>query len=119
MDLLEQEYELRLRIQNRGEVPLRIRGMVYDVYLNGRPFASGVNASPIDVPPFEARVVPVRVVTGVLDWLRQLQGLGSQRRPGLSYRIEGTMKLAGHPGRIAFQQEGTLEPPPAPRSTRP
>jgi LEA14-like dessication related protein len=111
MDVLEQEYELRLRIQNRSEHPLEIRGMAYDVYLNGKRFASGVNATAIDVPPFEERVVPVRVVTGVFAWLRQLGALGRDAPARLTYRIEGTMKLAGRPGRLAFEQAGELELP--------
>ena len=111
MDLLEQEYELRLRIQNRGDKPLKIRGMAYDIYLNGHRFASGVNATPVEVPAFGERVVPVHVVTGVFDWLRQLNALSREKPARLSYRLEGSMKLAGWPRRVPFQQDGTLEFP--------
>lgn len=118
MDVFEQEYALRLRIQNRSDRPLKIRGMAYDVYLNGKHFASGVDDTAIDVPPYGTRVVPVHVVTGVLDWLRQLNAFGHDHPRQLSYRLEGHMRLAGAAGRLRFEHEGRIEPPGTPRPGR-
>ena len=69
-DFFEQRFALDLRLQNPNDFVLPIRGMSYDLVLNGTSFASGVSASKVDVPALGEAVVKVESVTNLFSLYR-------------------------------------------------
>ena len=110
IDLLEQRYALRLRVQNPNDFALSVSGMDYAVELNGRDFAKGVSDRRMDVPAYSERLFEVEITSGLADLVHQLQALESGRSKGLRYRIHGHVRLEGIGSRVPFEHAAELLP---------
>jgi LEA14-like dessication related protein len=120
MTLFEQRYRVSIRIQNPNPDPLRLRGLSYELDLNGKEFASGVGRSDLEVPGFGNATIDTDLTSSVfalIEQVRMLQGGGGT----LSYSLEGTLHLAGGIGRLPFQRQGDIDfrPPPVLAPTGP
>lgn len=91
--LLSQELLIDLRVGNPNAVALPLRGLTFELDINGRHFASGLGYAAIDVAPLSHAVVPVRGNTDVLGIIRQIMTLAESGR--LSYRIHGKAYIGG------------------------
>jgi LEA14-like dessication related protein len=118
MTLLEQRYQLQMRIQNPNPAPLSVEGMDYRVELNEREFAYGVSPQPFSVPAYGETVVDVDVVTNLAHLIDQFRGLSAARGEGFRYRQLGELSLTGFPGSLRFDQQGLLRLPPAEAADR-
>jgi LEA14-like dessication related protein len=106
--LLEQEYALRIRVQNPNAVELPLNGLSYRVELNGRPFAKGVSQQRATVPAFGEVLLDVSAVGSLSGVLDQLTALREAPPHGISYRLQG--KLASSAGgSFSFAQDGNLD----------
>ncbi len=87
--LMEQRFNVRMRVQNPNDRALPIRGLAYTMQLAGQDFGRGQTAKAFTVPALgEAEfdmVVTTNLATGLLRILPQLERDPSQ----LEYRIEG------------------------------
>lgn len=108
-DLFEQRYRLRLRLQNPNDREISIKGMDYELFLNGSPFAHGVSAHSTTLPPYGEVVAELDVVSTLSNMLEQLRSLGETE--ALSYRLVGNIKLSYWPARIPFEYAGKITPP--------
>jgi LEA14-like dessication related protein len=108
MELLEQRYGMKLRVQNPNDHALRIRGVDFHVELNQAPFASGVASESVDVPAFGEALLQVEVSSSVWSLARQLREMGQGRQEELSYRIHGRMSMGGWLGGMPFESTGTI-----------
>lgn len=106
--LLEQKYLIQLRIQNPNEQPLAIRGLHYDLELNGRSFLSGVSGDALAIPPFSDAVIRTEGVSTLFGFLRQIEELNKGTRQALEYRLSGRVSLQNRPGGIRFDYQGEL-----------
>ena len=106
--LFEQRFALRLRVQNAGGLALPINGLVFEVELNGQPFAHGVSAEPVTVPGPGEAVVTVNAVSNLSSLLRQVRELRDTGGDKLAYRIHGTLD-AGPYGRLPFDHGGDVD----------
>ncbi len=77
MTLMEQRFDVQLRIQNPNNVDLGINGVRFDIDLNGKEFGTGMSGTKVTVPRFGSEVVRGEVITGLGSILRQAQGLTS------------------------------------------
>ncbi len=109
MTLLEQRYELKLRIQNPNDSELAVNGVSFDLDLNGEEFAHGVSGEPFVVPAFGEQVVTVNVVSTLFAVVRQVQELQSGELQSLQYRLSGRLSLAKGFARIPFERTGELD----------
>ncbi len=50
--LMEQRFQVSLRVMNRGREAVSIDGMSFDIELNGKDFASGVSNEKVSIPAF-------------------------------------------------------------------
>lgn len=73
--LVEQRYAARLRIQNPNDARLRVRGMEYTIYINGRKFADGVSDRNFSVAAYSERIVEVNLTSTVLRVYEQFKKL--------------------------------------------
>jgi LEA14-like dessication related protein len=121
MTLFEQQFLVQLRIQNPNDVDLEVKGLTFDLDLNGKPFASGLSNKSVTIPRFGSGVVDVEAFSGLAGILKQFQHFaGSSGRPTFSYRLRGKAYLE-RPASIAlpFDEQGEIEMPlPADTTTR-
>ena len=116
VELLEQRYQISLRVKNPNTFELPIRGIDFQLELNGRNFADGVGSQSIDVPAFGENVIELEVSSNLLQVFQQLQSLDESRAPAFEYRISGTMATRGYGQKLPFDYSGELKLPRADRS---
>ncbi|MFZ7126206.1 MAG: LEA type 2 family protein [Desulfobacterales bacterium] len=112
----ETAFEVDLRVFNRTDRPLLIRGIDCELELNGKRFAEGVANPQKEIPPFESDIVTATVYTSMLDMFtalhRVIQGTADpDRMPTYTYSLKGWLR-AGSPGfstAIPFRSEGRLD----------
>ena len=106
--LFEQRYRLYLRVQNPNDFALSVTGMSFALELNGRRFASGVSARPLEVPPFGEAVTQVDVVSSLARALEQLQRAREGGLERVSYTFSGVLRLGNGGMRLPFARNGEL-----------
>ncbi len=89
--LLEQFYDVQLRIQNPSPQPLIIKGMSFALEINEQPFARGVNNTQMSIPAFATETINTQVSSTVFTLLRQLQGLTGGIQKTFTYRLSGQL----------------------------
>jgi len=109
--LLEQLYRVTLRVQNRSDREIAIRGGSFDLALNGRDFGSGVTDRSLRVPAWSDAQIDVRMVSTVFGWVRLVQGLQSREGEPLQYTIDGRFAVEGGFGGIGFRESGEVALP--------
>lgn len=111
IDLLEQRYEIRLRVQNPNHFDFVIEGMQYQVEINDKVFARGLSNHTVSVPHNDMRTVSVEAVSTLNDVLRLLQVEERSGPEVLRYRVSGTLKLRHHANDVAFDHRGEISLP--------
>jgi len=107
--LLEQRFSVKVRVLNPNDVDIAFDGVVFDLELNGKPFAKGVSDQKGTIPRFGEALIDVNVVSGLSGILRQVNELRSGRE-SMTYRLSG--RLAGGPfGTVPFETKGELKLP--------
>ncbi len=110
LGLFEQRFALRLRVQNPNDVELPIRGLTFDVELNGQPFAKGLSDQAVVVPRFGEAVLEVKATSNLGSVLRQLRELRKSGRERVDYRMFGRITLDGL-GSLPFERKGEIDTP--------
>ncbi|ACL72671.1 LEA type 2 family protein [Thioalkalivibrio sulfidiphilus] len=107
-ELFEQRYLLRLRIQNPNDFPLNIRGLDFQVQVNGERFADGVSSQTLQIPGFGEGLAEVTVSSSLWSLTRQLRDMGEGGLEQMEYRIFGRIALTGHALPVSFESTGDL-----------
>lgn len=116
---LEARFLVKLRVQNPNDVALDFDGVVLDLELQGKGFASGVSDQRGSVPRYGERLIEVPVTVPVTAIIRQLFGMtGGEPLQKVSYRLQGRLGGIGLAGAY-FDTRGELElpAPPPPRGS--
>ncbi len=110
VQLFEQRYALTLRLINPNDIALPITGIYYEVELEGKEFATGVNASPVDIPAYGETRVTVEMSTSLLQSIRHLASIAEKNRDSLNYHIKGHLNV-NLPllGKIPFSETGQIK----------
>lgn len=106
--LFEQQFNLRLRIQNPNPDEFRVDGIAFDLELNDQPFAKGVGNQVVTVPRYGSGLLPVEAVSTTSGLVRQFGLLAKSGRPLFKYRIRGTLSIAGG-ARVPFDERDELD----------
>jgi len=109
--VLEQVFEVKLRVMNPNDMELPISGLAFDVELNGAPFASGVSGEQVTVPRFGSTVITAEAVSGIAGIVRQLAKLVEGGLTTLSYRVTGRVYLGSWLQRLTFDEKGEIKLP--------
>jgi len=107
VSLFEQQFDLKLRIQNPNTADLQIDGIAFDLEINGEPFAKGVGNQMVTVPRYSSGFMPVEAVSSLGGLLKQFGRLMGDR-PGFTYRLKGTLSIGGG-ARIPFDRRGEFD----------
>ncbi len=106
--LFEQQFSLRLRIQNPNPDELKIDGIAFELEIAGQPFAKGVGNQAIAVPRYGSAFMTVEAVTTLGGLLKQFGRLIEGRKSAFNYRIKGVLSMAGGP-RVPFDETGEFD----------
>ncbi len=109
--LLEQLYEVTLRIQNRQDQEITIRGGSFDLEINGKDFGSGVTDNQVTVAAYSDAKIDVRMVSTLFGMLRLISSLQDRDGEALEYEISGRFSVEGRFGGIGFHEDGEVELP--------
>ncbi|SDY86721.1 LEA type 2 family protein [Nitrosomonas sp. Nm33] len=110
LGLLEQRFNLKLRIQNPNDIALRINGMTFDVELNGVDFAKGLSDQVVTVPRLGEKVMEVKATSTLGTLWKQLGELEKSSREKVEYRLSGRLFLEGL-GSVPFERKGDVFTP--------
>lgn len=104
-DLLEQRYRILLRVQNPNPFSLPIRGLAFQVHVDGRRFLRGVSDTAVTIPAYGEEVLEVQGVSTLGSVVDQLRALA--RGPDVvRYRVSGHFVLLDRSGRWHFENLG-------------
>jgi LEA14-like dessication related protein len=109
VQLLEQQYELTLRLQNPNESPLAIKGLSYTLETNGSKLAQGVSNQAVTIPAFSEKKLRLTMVSGTFGIIRQLQSLEQTSQSTLDYRLSGKLSLTNRLLPLYFEKTGSLD----------
>lgn len=111
--VLEQRYAMKVRLLNPNDAEIAFNGVVFDLEINGVPFAKGVTDQASVVPRFGEALIDVQLVSGLQNILRQINELIKGERTNLSYRIKGRLHHTGAFGFVNFDSSGEIALPTA------
>lgn len=105
--MLEQRFEVGLRIYNPNNRDLQIDGVDFELDVNGQRLVRGTGATDLVLPSLGEAETTVRASTSVLDIARQLMAAGQSET--VSYSLSGRIHL-GSPwgGSLPFRRSGEL-----------
>ena len=106
--LLEQTYNLTLRVQNPHNFDIDANGMRFTVEVNGNEFARGVDNQSFPLPRLGEAVVKVRAVSDVSRAAAQIGDWRNIAANGVNYRISG--RIFAPDWSYPFDYQGQLDP---------
>lgn len=106
--LLEQHFDVALRLTNPNEFDLTIEALEFEFELNGRAFAKGLSDMPTLIPATSSTVLRVDAMTQSTNLLQQIKILPETLKQGATYRIKGRVKTHGLPGWLPFEHTGIV-----------
>lgn len=109
--MLDQEWELTLRVRNPNDHALKLRTVDYQIFLGEHRFARGLAKPDEDIPAMGDALVTTRVTTGLFATLKHLQALDYRGDKPLEYRIEGQARVGGIPLPLSFRHAGNIDFP--------
>ena len=117
VELLEQRYQVSLRVKNPNAFTLPVRGIDFRLEFNGETFADGVSNQSVDVPAYGENVINLEVSSNLLQAFHQFQSLQESQSPGLEYRISGNMATGVYGPKLPFDYAGELKLSDEPRQS--
>ncbi len=107
VELFEQRFLVSLRLKNPNQFVLPIRGLDFNMDINGKRFANGLSASQVDIPALGEGQIDVEVSSSLLNTFRQLGAILEQGR-GFDYKIKGDVMLENRAFRLPFEQSDSF-----------
>jgi LEA14-like dessication related protein len=104
---IEQQLQVRVRVENPNDRSLPIKGLSYTVYLGGQEFATGASDASFVVPALGTAEFNMDVTANAAGALFAI--LSRPRGQGIDYRMQGRVELTrGWLRSIPFEQSGTF-----------
>lgn len=103
-NLLEQTFILKLQLSNPNDYVLPIRGLRYQLDINGQPFAHGGNLDEVTLPAKGDAIVEVDARTNLQAWIKQLRNIGDKDK--VAYRIHGEITAPGANVQLPYDHQG-------------
>ena len=108
MGILEQQFQVRLRVQNPNNFDVPLEGVACQIELNDKPFAKGVGQQSVTVPKFGEAVLDVNAVSSLSGVLAQLSQFTQAGPDKLRYRVRGKLYRTDGTS-IPFDQLGEIQ----------
>jgi LEA14-like dessication related protein len=105
-DLWHQELKLRMRVQNPNDRALPVKGLSYELDVDGQDFAHGMSGDSFVVPARGEAEFDLGVSANMTSMLIRVLGQGNKQ---VDYRISGKISLsAGLLRSFTFDEHGTF-----------
>lgn len=107
LSLLEQKFDVGLRVANPNDFDLKIEGLDFELEVNGRPFATGLARVSTLVPAASSTVLRVDAIMESKNLIRQIRTLPPETlKAGVPYRIRGRVKTDKTSDWLPFDHAG-------------
>lgn len=108
-NLLQQNFAVKLNIQNPNDRDLPVRGVHAELNVGGDQIASGVSDRSIVIPAFGEAEIDVTVTANMLLALSKLTGKLNQQAESIDYDLTGAASIdLPFLRNLPFHQTGTL-----------
>ncbi len=107
--LMEQRYQVKLRIMNRSKESLSIDGLSFDIELNDKDFASGVSDEKFKLEPLSETLVSVTVTSTIFGLIRQFKSLEKNQTKTFYYSLSGRIYTSSGLFGIPFNEKGEID----------
>jgi len=108
MGIMEQNFVMRLVIENPNPIPLPIVGMDYQLMLNDKEFVKGKNDNKVTVPAQGEEYVEIDIKTSLTDILQQVTSWKLATTQQLDYNLSGNVNMTDFSIALPFEQEGSV-----------
>ena len=107
LGIVEQRFDVGLRVENPNAYALEIDALTFEVEVNGRPFLRGRSRGAASVAALGVDVMRVDATTQSQDLREQFRILQTlSLADGVPYRIRGRVKAGGSPLWLPFEHAG-------------
>jgi LEA14-like dessication related protein len=91
--LLEQHFDVGLRVANPNDFDLTIEALEFDLEVNGRAFAKSLSRAATQIPAASSAVLQIDAIMQSKNLIEQFRSLTPDMlRKGVPYRIQGRIK---------------------------
>ncbi|WP_188981233.1 LEA type 2 family protein [Pseudomonas matsuisoli] len=90
--LLEQEMLLTFHIDNPNSIAIPVRGLEYDIQLNGVPLAKGESSTWFKVPAYGSKDFQVPINTNLWQHMKYIAKLLETPDKPIAYQLRGEVK---------------------------
>ena len=105
--LLEQHFDLGLRVANPNDFDLSIEALEFDLEVNGRAFAKSLSRAATKIPAASSAVLQVDTIMQSKNLIEQLRTLTPDAlKQGVPYRIRGRIKTDQSSRWLPFDRSG-------------
>ncbi|WP_036665925.1 LEA type 2 family protein [Paludibacterium yongneupense] len=111
--LLEQNFDVTLRVQNPNSRALSAQGLSFEVHVDGDTLATGVSSQPISVPALSDGLVKIQLHTTLATWFKHLNAILQSGNGEIGYQIVGHLDGLEGLGSVPFKSEGKWKLPAA------
>lgn len=110
-DVFSQQFRIRLHVQNPNDRALPIKGIEYELFLQGDSFAEGISNQPFVVPALGEAEFDTMVTTNFMSSVgRLLSKLNNSDGNKVQYTFVGKVVLSeGMLRRIPFSEQGMVD----------
>ncbi len=110
-DVFSQQFRIRLHVQNPNDRDLPIKGIEYELFLQGDSFAEGISNQPFVVPALGEAEFDTLVTTNFMSSVgRLLSKLNSSDGNKVQYQFVGKVLLSeGMVRKIPFSEQGMVD----------
>jgi LEA14-like dessication related protein len=107
LGLLEQRFDVGLRISNPNDFDLTIEALEFELEVNGRPFANGLSRTSTRVPASSSAMLRVDAFMQSENLVQQFKTLTPDSlKDGVPYRIKGRFKMDKSSSWLPFDHSG-------------
>lgn len=109
LKVLETVFQVKMRIFNTNDIPLKLKGIDCELHVNGTLLARGVSGEETLIPAHGTSIVSIKAYSSVINVVRGVLGL--QDKDKLEYRLKGNLRIQGGymmPSRLPFESKGEL-----------
>ena len=107
--LMEQRYRIRIRVQNRSRSALHVEGMIFDLELNGKEFASGVSSQAVTIEPLSEALLSVDLTSTLFGLVRQIRSMQQLQDKPFSYLFSGVVYTREATFGTTFREQGEID----------
>lgn len=108
-DMFNQQFAVRMHVENPNDRDIPVKGLDYELFLEGDSFAEGVSSKPFVIPALGETEIDLPIRTNFVSSLGRLVSR-LQGRKQVQYVIEGKVLTdIGMFNKIPFRESGSVD----------